>query len=42
MAAVKNHLETSPAPIYVYRMSIDAGLNVVKLIVKLNAPGREL
>ncbi|KAJ8910437.1 hypothetical protein NQ315_016982 [Exocentrus adspersus] len=39
IAAVKNHLETSQEPIYLYRLSLETKLNVVKNFAKLTAPG---
>nr|UVK78555.1 carboxylesterase [Anoplophora glabripennis] len=39
LATVKNHLETSQNPIYLYRMSLEAELNVIKHFTKITAPG---
>ncbi|KAJ8924090.1 hypothetical protein NQ315_006871, partial [Exocentrus adspersus] len=40
MASIKNHLATNPQPMYLYRMSLDSGLNFMKNLAKLNhVPG---
>ncbi|XP_018575290.1 juvenile hormone esterase-like [Anoplophora glabripennis] len=39
IGSVKNHVETSRCPVYVYRMSLDAGLNIMKIYTKLTNPG---
>ncbi|XP_018575302.1 juvenile hormone esterase-like [Anoplophora glabripennis] len=39
MATVKNHVETSRCPIFIYRMSLEAGLNLMKVYTKLTEPG---
>nr|WCC58149.1 carboxylesterase [Pharsalia antennata] len=39
IATAKNHLITSQSPIYLYRMSVDTALNVLKTFAKITSPG---
>ncbi|XP_018575271.1 juvenile hormone esterase [Anoplophora glabripennis] len=39
IATAKNHVETSRCPVYLYRMSLEAGLNLMKIYTKITNPG---
>ncbi|CAH1284621.1 unnamed protein product [Diabrotica balteata] len=39
VGCAKHHAATSDKPVYLYRMSLDAGLNIFKRLAKLDLPG---